>query len=420
MSLANALFVRDTFASAVKENYKNALKEKYEAEVIADSFETPDNVNSWVSEKTLNLINNLLPSIEGDTNYLLINALGIDMEWNNKFLSFGGEGWEYLHEKYYGDRPQQVSSKEFGETKQLVSGMEFMASINNYDIVEELGRDNIIKIVSDEYRAWARTLSKDDWEYEGTFNSDLSEENIDKQLEYFLYGKEEDGYKSTGYLEGLDSNYGKIYYSTDFAVYEDETIKAFAKDLKEYDGTTLQYVGIMPLNEELDVFVNNIDETKINNIVNNLKDLKAENFKEGVLTEIKGYIPKFDFEYELRLKEDLESIGITNVFTEGKANLTEITNNENDYIANAIHKANIEFTQDGIKAAAVTNLGGLGGGEPWDYKFDVPVEKIDMTFDKPYMFLIRDKETGEIWFTGTVYEPLAWENEARKDLPSGT
>ena len=30
---------------------------------------------------------------------------------------------------------------------------------------------------------------------------------------------------------------------------------------------------------------------------------------------------------------------------------------------------------------------------------------IDLDFDKPYMYIIRDKSTGEVWFAGTVYEP---------------
>jgi len=29
------------------------------------------------------------------------------------------------------------------------------------------------------------------------------------------------------------------------------------------------------------------------------------------------------------------------------------------------------------------------------------------------MFTIRDKNTKNIWFTGTVYEPKFWENEKR-------
>ena len=41
----------------------------------------------------------------------------------------------------------------------------------------------------------------------------------------------------------------------------------------------------------------------------------------------------------------------------------------------------------------------------------MPVEEIDLTFDKPYMFIIRDKDTGEVWFAGTVYNPLSIEDE---------
>ena len=108
--------------------------------------------------------------------------------------------------------------------------------------------------------------------------------------------------------------------------------------------------------------------------------------------------------------EKLKENGITDIFDIEKADLSNLTTS-NAAISSALHKANIEFTQDGIKAAAATFIGGYGAGEPFNYEFDVPVEEIDITFNKPYMFLIRDKETGDVWFAGTVYEPLLWENE---------
>ena len=37
------------------------------------------------------------------------------------------------------------------------------------------------------------------------------------------------------------------------------------------------------------------------------------------------------------------------------------------------------------------------------------MEKIDVTFDKPYMYVIRDKDSGEVWFMGSVYEPTKCE-----------
>ena len=56
-------------------------------------------------------------------------------------------------------------------------------------------------------------------------------------------------------------------------------------------------------------------------------------------------------------------------------------------------------------------MGGRGAaGCGFVYNFDVPVEVIDLTFDKPYMFIIRDKNTGEVWFVGTVYEPTKYES----------
>lgn len=126
---------------------------------------------------------------------------------------------------------------------------------------------------------------------------------------------------------------------------------------------------------------------------------------------IKGFIPKFKFEYDLDLKEDLKKLGLEHIFEQENAGLELISEKEDVYIYDAIHKAVIEFTQDGIKAAAKTDFGSGGGGDGFDYIYEVPVEEIDLTFNKPYMFLIRDKETGEVWFVGTVYKPLLWENE---------
>lgn len=404
MSLANALVIRDSFKNNIKRNYINTIKAKYNGEVMFDSLSTPQNVNSWVSNKTLKLVDNMVENINQDTVFLLINALGIDMEWENKFLKPDGVYYAYRHENFKWRSSEQVVSYGFDKNKQKVSGMEFIASINNYDIVEEIGEENIRKTVGNEYRKWAKE-----------YYTDLSDKEIEEKLTEYLDGGFHGTYYSKGYIAEIDSNYKQVGFSTDFSLYIDDNVKAFAKDLKEYDGTTLQYIGIMPITEDLDSYIKDSDETEINSIINNLKDLKPENFKEGVVTKIIGNIPKFNFEYELNLKEDIKQLGITDVFEEGKANLTEICDNKEVYITDAVHKANIEFTQDGIKAAAATEFAGSGAGILFDYLYDVPVEEIDLTFDKPFMFLIRDKKTGEIWFMGTVYEPLLWDEEPEKD-----
>lgn len=398
MSFANALFIRDSYRKNVKENFATSLMNKYNANVKYDSFSSAEEMNSWISQKTLGLIDNIMDdSSVSQLNFALVNALAIDMEWEEKFLVRNVEGTSYSHENYSWIPPKNLLSNNFEGADNEISGMGIIASINNYDIVNTLGEENIRKTVGDEFRKYLNVASE--WE-----------------KEYYLDGKDIEiavkDYLDT-YINEINSNYKRVDSNTDFYVYKDEEVKAFAKDLKEYNGTTLQYVAIMP-EQDLDKYIDNITAEDVNEVINNLKDLKSENFKEGVITQIVGYIPKFKFEYDLDLIQDLNDMGVKDVFDENKANLKGITD-EQAYIGKTMHKANIEFTQDGIKASAATFIGGIGAGEMFNYYYDVPVETIDLTFDNPYMFIIRDKETGEVWFAGTVYEPLSIDKEPEVD-----
>ena len=404
MSLANALFIKDQLKNTIKEDYINNLKNKYNAEVIYDPFTSPDNMNTWINNKTLKLIDNMLTQddLGEDPRFLLVNALAIDMEWEDKFIHEGSKFVNYRHENFNWSGRNQVLKNNFDNNTQDIASLDVVASINNYDIVKTLGEDKIRETVGNEYKKY---LTENEWERENILNGDTSEENLNKVANEYL----------DEYIKEINSNYGQVDYSTDMSIYVDDNIKVFAKDLKEYNGTTLQYVGIMPKNEELDTYIKNIKSTDINELINNTKEIKKENFKEGVVTKIVGYIPKFKFDYDLKLKEDLNNLGVTDVFEKSKANLTNLTSEEGVFIEKAAHKANIEFTEDGIKASATTVLAGGRGAGGFEYNYDVPVEEIDITFDKPYMFLIRDKDSGEVWFMGTVYKPLPWSEEPTKD-----
>lgn len=390
LSLANAAFFRNTYKEHIKADFINNLIKKYNAEVIYDDFSTPNNINNWVSSKTFNLINNLLSDVSTNE-FVLVNALAIDMEWNKKIQAVTPEdiySVSYAHETYFesirdvgGNYYEKI---KFNGDETEVQALHFGASINNYDIVETLGEDNIRKTVGDEYDKWlAKKECGEDYTYE------TKEELLNR------------------YITEIDANYGKVESSTDFTFYVDENVKTFAKDLKTYDGTTLQYVGIMPVKDSLEKYVKNIDAKEINTIISNLKEIKLDNFEKGYITKINGYAPLFNFEYDVDLIESLKDLGVTDVFDMSKANLSNMT--DGDLFVNAaVHKANIEFSNDGIKAAAATAMGGMGSAGCWfDYKYEAPVKEIDLTFDKPYLFLIRDKDSGEVWFTGTVYNPLS-------------
>ena len=393
MSFANAMFIKNTLKEKIKQEYVTKLSNNYNAEIIYDSFMTPDNANNWVSNKTFGLINNLFDDISAN-DYILVNALAIDMEWNKKIqasLNNNDYADEYSvrfkHENYSAYVPviegERYGSISFNNNSINAKAVEIGATINNYDIVQTLGEENIRKTITEEYKEY---LAKG-----GCGDSD--NKNVDEYV--------------TQFIKELDSNYKQLKTSTDFKFYTDDKVKAFAKDLKEYNGTTLQYVGIMPTKESLDQYIKNTDKEKITSVINSLKEIKNENFTEGKVTKITGKIPLFKFDYELSLMNDLKQLGIKNVFDANKANITNITSVKGSYINSISHKANIEFSNEGIKAAAATQEGGRGAIScGFEHLYDVPVETIDLTFDNPYMFIIRNKKTGEVWFVGTVYEPV--------------
>lgn len=400
MSFANGLFVRNTYKNSIKQEYINSLKEKYNAEVIYDDFKTTSNINNWVSNKTFKLINNIVDDVS-DNDFLLINALSIDMEWkyliqpmstSENVSNYPGTrmGWTayYPHENYrayvskIGDNEIQYPTLSFNNNSIDAKSVDIGASANKYDIVTILKEENIRKTVAEAYKEFVKNKTCGEGPYED------EKTVLDR------------------YIKEIKTGYKQISSSTDFEFYVDDEVKVFEKELKEYNGTTLEYIGIMPTNQTLDKYIETITVEKLNKIINSLKKIELDSFEEGVITRIKGRLPLFKFDYELNLMDDLKNLGIVDVFDKEKSNLTNITK-EKAYINKTIHKSNIEFSNQGIKASAATLAGGAGAaGCSFEYKYEVPVKEIDLTFDKPYIFLIRDKNTHEVWFIGSVYEPI--------------
>ncbi len=411
MSFANAFFIKDTFKDSINKDYTDLLNNKYNAEIIYDSFDSPNTINNWVNNKTLKLIPKLVDDVS-DYDFLLINALAIDMEWVKKIQSEHEDyAVPFIHELVKENDSENEWIRENGRSGVFVSSLDstdyheldfegfdkkaksanIAAVANKYDAVKEIGEDKIKETITKEYSEWLKTE-------EGKIcSAALPDEYPSDASKY-----------SDKFIKDLDSNYKNISSSTDFLFYDDEEVKVFAKDLKEYNGTTIQYVGIMPKKQKLINFVNATNSSKLNEFINSLKDISLNSFADGYITIIEGYIPMFEMEYELNLMDDLKKLGVKDVFDSEKANLSKMTS-EKEYIDTALHKANIEFSNDGIKASAATAIGGKGSaGCDFDHRYEVPLKKINITFDKPYLYFVRDKNSGEVWFTGTVYEPISY------------
>jgi len=195
--------------------------------------------------------------------------------------------------------------------------------------------------------------------------------------------------------------------NNDVAYYINRDISVVTMDLKKYSNDTqFEFMAIMPRNENLNNYIKNVTKEQIDQIDEKL--ILASEEEYGV----KVYIPKFKFNYELKLKDGLMKLGIKDAFDKYEADLSKIADPkpyyDNIYVKDALHKADIEFTEKGVKAAAVTlNPMVVITSGP---KLSMPAEVV---IDRSFMFIIRDKNTKDIWFTGTVYEPNKWGKKIR-------
>lgn len=301
LSLANALFIKNEFKDNVLTSYIDKLKEKYDAEIKYDEFKSASNINKWISDKTFNIIKNVLSDSyfsDPDLKMILINALAIDMEWLVKFDD----------ENTYGS-----------------------------DFVKE--NDEVITV------AMMHQFTKD------------------KSFKY----------------------------------YQDESYDLVSLPLKKYQDTQLEFIAILPKNERLHDFI--IDDnftTNVNNLLN-----KMSSVKENVALSIS--IPRFQYDYSINVVDDLKALGVKNIFDEELADFSDMSNKPM-YVSEILHKADIKFSERGVKAAAVTVI---LTSETTAIQDEVDIKTLK--FDKPFMYLIRDSKTNEVWFIGTVYEPVMWD-----------
>ena len=114
-------------------------------------------------------------------------------------------------------------------------------------------------------------------------------------------------------------------------------------------------------------------------------------------TQVALTMPKFEFESQFGLKEALQSMGMVIPFTPGEADFTGISTAEALQIDDVIHKAFVSVDEAGTEAAAATAV--IVGTT------SMPAEPVTVTLDQPFVFLIRDIQTGAILFIGRVMNP---------------
>jgi serine protease inhibitor len=113
-------------------------------------------------------------------------------------------------------------------------------------------------------------------------------------------------------------------------------------------------------------------------------------------TEVDLSMPKFKVEYEKTLNDELSAMGMGIAFSDF-ANFSRIAH-ASLAISEVKHKTFVEVDEEGTEAAAVTSVGITLTAMPL-----IP----SMHVDRPFIFAIREHQSGTILFIGKIVNPVA-------------
>jgi len=156
-----------------------------------------------------------------------------------------------------------------------------------------------------------------------------------------------------------------------------------AVDLPYGDGLYRMTVLLPHETKDIDSFIeefNNADWSKW---------MSSFTEQEGFL-----YLPKFKLEYEISLNEVLKALGMKSAFKD--ANFTKMSKLGGLFISEVKHKTFVDVNEEGTEAAAVTSVE-VGYKSAYGFVMNV---------NRPFVFVIREKNSGTILFIGKVVEPM--------------
>ncbi len=199
--------------------------------------------------------------------------------------------------------------------------------------------------------------------------------------------------------DGSKMDSAMMHESNDVSYIKSDKAQGIIKDYKSYDEeSNLEYIAILP-NGDINEYINNFDNEEFEKLLN------SRIYSDGKGLIVNYALPKYTYDFDYKnFKNDLISLGMVSAFG-NKANFSDISETVGMYVDQAIHKTHIEVSEKGTKAAAVTAITtkefSAAVGDP---------TVINITFDKPFIYIIKDRRYQNIWFFGVVYKPMKWED----------
>ncbi|XP_075054059.1 serpin E3 [Mixophyes fleayi] len=174
-----------------------------------------------------------------------------------------------------------------------------------------------------------------------------------------------------------DVNYGQ---------FETTSLEKFTVVELPYLGNSVSMFVVRPTdrNTPLSSIESNLSSKSISLWTSSMKRIKMDVF-----------LPRFKLQSHSDLRMVLPVLGVSDLFDPSKADFKGISEHSNLYIAQAIHKAEIEVAEGGTRASGVTAMVLLKRSR-------MPVFKAD----RPFLFFLRQASSGSVLFIGRVTNPL--------------
>lgn len=307
---------------------------------------------------------------------------------NNKYsLSTGNALWlqkEYLFledyttriSQYYGGQANNVDFvQETEETRQL---------INRY--IEEQTNDKIKDLIPQgAVGPLTRMVLTNAIYFKGTWVWQFDKKDTRKNFDFKV---EEDNIVKTDMM----------YMDPDKAMFNYAELEKLQILELPYEGEEVSMLILLPKqgrsydyeNDKEIVYEYTLEDIELN--VEKLEEYKVA-MKETKLDSI--FLPKFEFDTKYSMAKTLSDMGMPTAFLD-TADFSGMTEEEKLFISSVIHQAYVKVDEEGTEAAAATAvMVGTTSARPMNI----------FMADHPFIFIIQERETGNILFMGKVVEP---------------
>ncbi len=153
-----------------------------------------------------------------------------------------------------------------------------------------------------------------------------------------------------------------------------------------YDGRELSMVILLPEQGRFASFEASLSRQLVDGIIQKI------GYRQVVLS-----MPKFEYESSVGLKQPLTALGMKDAFIPEAADFSGMDGRRDLFIQDVLHKAFVSVDEAGTEAAAATAV--IVGTT------SITPEKIEVKIERPFIYLIRDIETGTVLFVGRVMNP---------------